>query len=414
MKTIGEGRLCNMLIVTANNYYYQRGGSERVLFDEECVLRQHGHRVLPFSTQDDRNEPAATDTYFVPPRRLGEGTVIQRLASVTAVFHNCRAARSFAALVDSCRPDIVHAHNIYGTLSTALISEAAKRGIPVVMTAHDTKVVCATYRCLDHETVCEACQGKHFYRCAVRSCHPQGRGASMVFAAEAYYNRVLGRYGTVKCVIAPSLFLKTLLVRNGVSADRIQHIPNAVDVNRFTPNGGVGEYVLYAGRLSSEKGILTLLKAINGSGVPLRIVGEGPMRGIAERLASTLRLQNVRFEGYRSGEELGKLFKNAAFVVLPSEWYENAPISALEAFAYAKPVLGSRIGGIPELVRPGETGDLFEPKSVEDLRAKLQRMWSNKTGLLKMGRSARRTVEENYSMDLHYSRLLRLYEQLSS
>lgn len=403
-----------MLIVTANNYYYQRGGAERVLFDEEFVLREHGHVVLPFSTRDDKNRIAPTGSYFVPPRRIEQGTVIQRFAAATAVFHNYRAAHSFAALVDSRRPDIVHVHNIYGTLSTALISEANQRGIPVVMTAHDLKAVCATYRCLDHESVCEACQGKHFYRCAVRACHPQGRGASIVFAAEAYYNRILGRYRMLKCVVAPSLFLRNLLVRNGFAADRIQHIPNAIDVNRFTPNPSVGEYVLYAGRLSPEKGILTLLKAIHGSGIPLRIVGEGPMRGIAEELAVALGLQNVRFEGYRSGEELAALFKNAAFVVLPSEWYENAPISALEAFAYAKPVLGSRIGGIPELVTPGDTGDLFEPNSVEDLRAKLIQLWRDRRGLLRLGRNARRTVEDHFSMDLHYSKLLRLYEQLTS
>jgi glycosyltransferase involved in cell wall biosynthesis len=171
--------------------------------------------------------------------------------------------------------------------------------------------------------------------------------------------------------------------------------------------------VLYAGRLSPEKGILTLLKAIDGSGIPLRIVGEGPVRETAEELAVALGLQNVRFEGYRSGAELEALFKNAAFVVLPSEWYENAPISALEAFAYGKPVLGSRIGGIPELVIPSETGDLFEPKSVEELRAKLEQMWSDRRGLLQLGRNARRIVEEHYSMDVHYDRLLRLYEQFA-
>jgi glycosyltransferase involved in cell wall biosynthesis len=277
------------------------------------------------------------------------------------------------------------------------------------MTAHDTKLICASYLSLNHGAVCEACAGRHFYHCALQRCHSRGLAASFVYTAEAYFNSWLKRYESLRCIITPSRFLKGLLERNGVKT-RIEVIPNGVDTHAVLPKFSTGKYALYAGRLSAEKGVLTLIKAAMGSGVPLRIVGDGPIRSEAERLVDGC--ANIRFEGYRRGKELMEIFRDAAFLVIPSEWYENAPICVLEAYAHGKPVLGANIGGIPELVRPGETGQLFCSGDADELANYLSLMWSSRDKQIDMGRRARQVAESEYSLDLHCDRLEELYKRI--
>ncbi|MGA9584260.1 MAG: glycosyltransferase family 4 protein [Terracidiphilus sp.] len=397
-----------MRIATANNYYYLRGGSERVLLDEERCLRTRGHTVIPFSSRRPENEPAETEKFFVPARRI-DSYGWRKIPDIASVIHNFAAGQSFGRLLDTFHPDLVHAHNIYGTLTTAILVAARSHGIPTVMTAHDTKMICASYLCLDHGHVCEACAGANFYHCALRRCHNRGLAASCVYTAEAYFNSWLKRYDSLHSLITPSRFLKALLEKYGVQT-QIEVIPNGVDTRTIAPRFSTGKYALYAGRLSAEKGILTLIQASKASQVPLRIVGDGPIRREAEKMAGGC--ANIRFEGYLRGAELNALFRDSAFLVTPSEWYENAPMSVLEAFAYGKSVLGANIGGIPELVRPGETGELFSSGDIEELAICMQRMWSSRNELVDLGRNARGVVEKEYSLDLHCDRVERLYEHI--
>ena len=408
----GEDVVVNieMKIVTANNYYYPRGGSERVLFDEERILRGLGNEVVVFSTQHEANLPPPAESYFVPARDLESGSGLGKVKKIAAVFHNHATGQAFGKMLDVQKPDLVHAHNIYGTLTTAVLVEAQRRDIPVVLTAHDAKVVCPTYLCLDHGKVCEACRGSQFYHAALRRCHHQGAIASMIFAAESYFNRWLKRYEIVQQLVAPSLFFRELLIRNGIPGERIAHIANGVDVDRILPKFSAGRYVLYAGRLSREKGVLTLISALRETRVPLRIVGDGPVRREAEELAAGA--DNIVFEGYRVGEELADLFHGASCIVLPSEWYENAPMSILESYAYGKSVVASRMGGLPELIHTGATGELFEAGNIEELRELLVRLWESQSKLVDWGRSARKLVEEKYSLRLHCERLLDLFRKV--
>ena len=398
-----------MRIVTANNYYYPRGGSERVFFDEERCLRARGHKVVPFSSKRPENEPAETEPLFIPAREIDTSSSWGKIRGIAPVIHNSGAGRRFGLLLDTFHPDLVHAHNIYGTLTTAVLVAASRRGIPAIMTAHDTKLICASYLSLNHGRVCEACAGRHFYHCALQRCHHRGLAASCAYAAEAYFNLWLKRYESLRSIIAPSRFLKELLEKHGVET-HIEAIPNGVDTHAIEPVFSTGKYALYAGRLSAEKGILTLIEAARASGVPLRIVGDGPIRPEAEKLAESC--AHIRFEGYHRGEELDSLFRDTAFLVIPSECYENAPMSVLEAYAHGKPVLGAKIGGIPELVRPGETGQLFCSGDANELSNYLRLMWSSGNELVDMGRRARQVVENEYSLDLHCDRLERLYERI--
>jgi glycosyltransferase involved in cell wall biosynthesis len=401
-----------MKIVTANNYYYPRGGSERVLFDEERILRSMGHEIIPFSTRHEANFSSSPESYFVPARDLEGGSMLTKVGKVKAVLHNGATGRAFGRILDAQKPDLVHAHNIYGTLTTSVLVEAQRRGVPAILTTHDAKLVCPTYLCLDHGRICEACEGKHFYRAAVRRCHHQGALASLVFAAESYFNSWLKRYEILQCLITPSRFFQDLFIRNGIPSKRIVHIANGVDLELIKPEFSPGRYMLYAGRLSREKGVFTLIAALRGTKVPLRIVGDGPVRDTAQQLASGA--DNIQFQGHCVGEQLAVLFRGASCIIQPSEWYENAPMSLLEAYAYGKPVVASRIGGLPELVDVGSTGELFDPGNVEQLRELLVGLWSRQDQLAAYGRNARRLVEEKFSLKLHCDRLLDLYRQVTA
>ncbi len=397
-----------MRIVTANNFYYLRGGSERVLLDQECALRSAGHEVLPFSTI-----PLGTKTtsHSVERCDVNQLSMFGKVKAIPGFIHNRVAGRAFGRLLDDHRPDIIHCHNIYGSLTTSILVEAQRRGIPAIMTAHDAKLVCPSYLCLDHGEVCEACQSRRYYHCLLKRCHKSSLVASAIYTAESYFNKWLKRWEILKQVITPSRFLKSLLEKSGYPADWITYLPNAVDVKSFAPAFTPGDYILYAGRLSKEKGVLTLLEALKGTGIPMRIAGDGPVRTDAERFVADHKLPDVRFEGYQSGESLANLFRGAAFLAIPSEWYENAPMTVLEAFAHGKPVLGANIGGVSELVRSGETGVLFEPRNVDQLRSSLKSFWAGKSELEEMGRNARGLVEQQFSLERHCEGLMAIYRR---
>jgi glycosyltransferase involved in cell wall biosynthesis len=243
-------------------------------------------------------------------------------------------------------------------------------------------------------------------------CHKASLAPSLVVTAEAYFNRVLRKYDYVSKFLCPSKFLLGKYIAGGFSRERLVYLPNALDPKAYPAQPGVGDYVLFAGRLSQEKGVVTLLQAMRGSEIPLRVAGTGPLETECTKVAAKEGLSNVDFCGYCQNGKLARLYRNAAFVVVPSEWYENAPMSILEAFAYGKPVLGSRLGGIPELVRDGITGRLFEAGCVEDLRDKLVAVWRNKAEIREMGQAARRRIDDEFSMEKHIDRLLEIYESL--
>jgi glycosyltransferase involved in cell wall biosynthesis len=231
-----------------------------------------------------------------------------------------------------------------------------------------------------------------------------------VYAIEAYYARHTGNYGAISEFLSPSLFIAHLLRQSGIDEKRVVYHPNCVEVDAYAPSYE-GMYVLSVGRLSHEKGLATLLRAVLGTNIPVRIAGTGPMeanlREMAEKDGGA-----IVFEGHCSGEKLAELYRNAAFVVVPSEWYENAPMSILESFAYGKPVVGTRIGGIPELITEGEHGYLADPESPDQLQARIQQLWESGEAQRRMGRNARRLVETKFTQSTRTASLLSIYERV--
>lgn len=237
--------------------------------------------------------------------------------------------------------------------------------------------------------------------------------ASALCAAELFLHKRMRIYDTVKRFIVPSRFYGRKIAEAGIAPSKIVWIPSFTNVDRYSPVYGGDDYFIYVGRVSEEKGLETLLRAVRGFDKgPLLIVGEGPMRQRLERMAATENMRNVRILGPKSGAELIDLIRCARFSVIPSEWYENCPRSCIESFACGTPVIGANIGGIPEMVEDHKTGLLFEPFSADDLRAKIDYLFARNAEAAQMGRAARVKAEREYSPSSHLERLLGVYQEL--
>jgi glycosyltransferase involved in cell wall biosynthesis len=400
-----------MKICHLNNHLYIRGGSERVMFEEVALLRKSGHDVSLFGCRGAGDLERDHADYYPPSVPIEQLAGLDKWRHAYRVVYNPGMGRAFRHFLDKVKPDLVHAHIIYGALTTAVLDTARAVGIPVVLTAHDYKLVCPSYLALDHGRTCTACKGGRFYHCLLKRCHKSSLPASALYTAEAYLTAWGRKYDVVRRIICPSRFMRQMHLDNGFAPERVVYLPNFVATDSIKPSCGEGSYALYTGRLSQEKGVPTLLRAMEGLDIPLRIVGDGPLRGALEEQALRNGLgERVSFAGYRTGDDLAREYRNAAFLVIPSEWYENAPMSILEAFAHGKPVIGADIGGIPELVEPGQTGFLFPPGDVEALRHAMQSLWQSRASWGDLGLAARKRAERDFSPSLHHQRLLEIYK----
>ncbi len=401
-----------MRICYANNYLSPRGGAERVMFEDAALMRKAGHEVSFFGCRGS-DDIEWTHAAFYPPHVVLESiSGIARWRQAGRVVYNPANRRAFKRFLDAVRPDLIHAHNLYGGLTTAVLDAARDAQLPVVLTVHDYKLVCPSYLALDHGKVCTACRGGRFHHCLTRRCHKSSFAASLVYTAEAFLTAWGRKYATVRRFLCPSRFIRDSLLDNGFAPARLIHVPNAIDASGITPSAGDGACALYVGRLSHEKGVRTLLRALEGLDLPLRIAGDGPLRPELEAEVRRRGLRDrVAFAGHLSGEALTREYRNAAFVVLPSEWLENAPMSILEAFAHGKPVVGADIGGIPELVEPEQTGLLFPSGDADALRAAMQALWRDSAARRDLGQAARHRVDSDLSPARHAQALQRVYDE---
>jgi len=400
-----------MHIAIANNYYYLRGGAERVLLEEKKILEAHGHQVSVFAQAHPRNEPSPYSDCFPPFKDWQAARGPAKLAMAASIIYDRRAARCFRRFLETARPDIVHAHNIYGGLTTSILDVAKEKRVPVVMTLHDYKLICPSYLMLKRGAVCEDCKAGRFIRCLLNRCHKESLTASGVYCIESYLNRWRHKYDTVRYFICPSMFSLQKHAEHGIPRERLLHIANFAAAGP-EPRYGDGQYALFVGRLSAEKGIVTLLAAATGLDVPVRFVGDGPLAAELQDFIEDSGMTHVTLEGYKSGFDLEQLYENAAFLVSPSGCYENAPMNILEAYAHGKPVVGSHIGGIAEMVEHGRTGLRFAPGDADELAECMQLLWLDEPLRARMGRAARDKVERQYCPEAHYEQLMELYRNV--
>ncbi|WDZ79453.1 glycosyltransferase family 4 protein (plasmid) [Ensifer adhaerens] len=403
-------------LLAINNYFYRRGGAEAVFFDHMKMFGDIGWDVVPFAMEHEDNEPSPWSDYFVSEIEYGRRTnLLRKVVQAASVIYSREAQRNIDRLIRSARPAIAHAHNVYHHLSPAIFSTLKQAGIPVVMTAHDLKLACPSYKMLRGGTVCEDCRGGHVYNVLRHRCIKGEVTLSAVVLAETLVHRALGLYrNQVDRIVVPSKFYVDKLVEWGWPRERMVHIPNFVDVNDYSDEWTEGDYFVFAGRLAPEKGLGTLIRAAAASRQRLVIAGTGPEEAMLRRLVEQTGA-DVTFAGYLSGQALHRLIGEARALVLPSEWYENAPISVLEAYALGRPVVGAAIGGIPEMIRAGETGMTASPGDADDLARVLTRMAALPSSeRAAMGASGRRWVASEFSAAAYRDRTLDLYASLGA
>ncbi|HWO93362.1 MAG TPA: glycosyltransferase [Dehalococcoidia bacterium] len=409
-----------MRILQVNKFLYPAGGAETVMFQTADLLQRRGHEVFFFGMDDDRNVVAADAGALVSSVNLRERRTKRDLlrpsewGNAARIVRSAEAARKMERYLDVLRPDVVHLHNIYHQLSPSILPPLRRRGIPTVLTLHDYKLVCPNYMLYAQGAVCERCRGHRYYQAFLQSCVKDSRLQSMLCSFEAYVHQALGGYDrNVDRYVAPSRFMSDKMVAFGMDASRIDYLPNFLNVDEFECGQSSEKYFVYAGRVEAVKGVQTLIQAVSeppiSGDVELRIAGDGALRASLEEHCRIAGRHYVRFLGHLSREEVGRLVRGAMFVVLPSEWYENAPMSILEAYAYGKPVIASRMGGIPEMVDEGVTGLLFEPGNAADLRSRIDLLVGDPALAAEMGRQARKVAEAAYGPDDHYARLMDIY-----
>jgi glycosyltransferase involved in cell wall biosynthesis len=401
-------------ILFLNKFYYLKGGSERVFFEEMSILEQHGHKCIPFSRRSPQNEPSEYERYFAPYLALNQGVSIQNIRSAVEIVYSKEVKRALSRLISTIHPDIAHTHNTYGLLTTSVLDELYSRGIPTVMSLHDYKIICPNYQFLKGTEICEDCKTHRYYKAVQNKCVHGNLMYSSIYAFENYFNYLTAKYHKkVAKFIAVSRFIKDKFVEFGFPHEQIVVIPNFINSDQYEAHYQHEKYFLYFGRLSSEKGVQTLLKAfrlVNIGGFKLVIVGDGPLRLELKDEALQSGVDKVEFTGFLSGTDLANKVKRSTCVIVPSEWYENCPMSVLEALAYGKPVIGANIGGIPELIQDGTDGFLFQSGNVDDLAAKLDHVIDlSSREYEQMARNAREKVERCFNADQHYESLLELY-----
>lgn len=408
--------MTQMRLLAINNYFYRRGGAEAVFFDHMAMFRDIGWDVVPFAMRHENNEPSPWSDYFVSEIEYGRPAgPVRKMEQAASILYSFEAKRNMRRLLERAPPSIAHAHNVYHHLSPSIFSTLKAAGVPLVMTAHDLKLACPAYKMLRDGRICEDCKGGHVYNVLRHRCIKDSVALSGLVLVETVLHRALGLYrDKIDRLVVPSRFYLDKLAEWGWPREMMVHIPNFVNVGDYAPEWDEGDYFVFAGRLSSEKGIATLIRAAALGGHRLMLAGTGPQEEELRRLAAATGA-DVTFCGYLSGEALHALIGRSRALVLPSEWYENAPISVLEAYALGRPVIGASIGGIPEMIREGETGMLSASGDAQSLADALAAMAAKGTGgRAAMGRAGRAWVAAEFSAAAYRRRMLDLYGALGA
>lgn len=414
MSLVKDWRPGHPTLLSINNYYYRRGGADVVFLEQNRMFQEIDWNVVPFSMEHPDNLESAWSEYFVSEIEFGRlYSIGQKLVNAQKVVYSFEARSKLSKLIADTAPNIAHMHNIYHHISPSILGLLYSNNIPAVMTLHDLKLICPAYKMLTHDGVCERCKPSKIHNVITHRCIKNSLSLSSLIFAESLVHRILRSYEKgISRFIVPSRFYLEKMVEWGLQRERFSYIPNFVNCDLFEPAYAPGKEFVYFGRLSSEKGLRTLVEAAAAARVSLSVVGAGPDERALKSLASELHA-DVKFHGYQTGDELLNLIRVARAVVLPSEWYENAPLSVMESYALGKPVIGANIGGIPELIRNGETGEIFESGSVEDLTGLLRRFMNAPDEELEtMGRKGRAWMETEFTAGKYMERLLRLYQEI--
>lgn len=375
-------------------------------------LERRGHRVFWFGMQHAENGVHGQDVELVRARDY-RAAGLGRFRDAASLLYSFEARVRFGRLLDRARPHVVHVHNLYHQLTPSVLDAARDRGVPVVMTLHDYKLVCPRYDMLRRGRPCDTCVEEGPAACLRYRCGGSW-AESLLLTAEAALHRLRGSYAPVRRFLVPSRFLLGVLQRGGWEETKLRHLPNFASAAAPEPERPHADRFLYAGRLAAEKGIGTLLQAVGALGRGTLVVcGGGPLEAEV-RQAAAAAPGRIVLRGHLPAADLWREMTAACFTVLPSECFENAPLALLESMALGRAVLASRIGGIPELVAPGETGVLVPAWDAAAWRAALERALADPEGMRRMGDAARRAALDRFGLARHVDAVESVYTEVAA
>ena len=402
-----------MKILQINNCHFRRGGADIAYLNTGELLKFQGHEVLHFSQANTNNEEADTEAYFINRINYFKNSFFGNAISIPRLFYSTEAKNKISHLIIDFKPDIahIHLHKLY--ITSSILPILKKHNIPIVITLHDYGMLCPHNLMLDGKmNICKKCVRGTALNCIINKCNRNNiiyscfSSFEYIFQAkfypfEKYFNKI----------IAVSKFGQKLHQESGIFRRKIDHIYNFYPNIELLGNNYPGEYFLYFGRLSKEKGIKTLINAWikKERKSILKIVGTGEM--YEELIYITTKHPNIEITGYKSGDDLKLLIKKAFFIIVPSEWYENNPLTIIEAYANGKPVIGANVGGIPEIIVNNKTGFLFTMKDVNELSNIIEHAENlSPESYKQMSFDARTFANNNFSSQNHYTKLIELYK----
>ncbi|MFH1412853.1 MAG: glycosyltransferase family 4 protein [bacterium] len=398
-----------MKVLQVNKFNYLRGGADKYFLDLSEMLEKHGVEVAKFCMRDSNNLLSKFEDYFVSKIDFNSF----RFKYLFRIIYNFKAAKKFKRLLEDFKPDIIHIHNIYHQISPSILPVAKKKNIPVVMHVHDYKLVCPNYKMFARDKICEQCKGGKYYKCLRTKCFKNSLFKSLLASIEMYlHHKVWNIYHkNINLYIAPTEFVKNKLIEWGVDENKIKILHHYIDVNEFKPDYEPGDYFVYFGRLSKEKGVDKLVQVMPEiKDIKLKIIGSGPEHKAIQNKIDALNLKGkVEIMGPKHNNELKEIIRKSYAVIAPSQWYEVFGLVNLEAAALGKLVIASKIGGIPEVVKDKQTGLLFQHDSSEDLIEKINWALNNPEKVKKMGYQAREFVEQKFKPARHLQDILGVY-----
>lgn len=402
-----------MKVLLVNKFHYRKGGSETYYFTLAEALKARGHEVIFFAMKDEKNLPCEQEEYFVSNASVNGG-IKSKLNMLLHMTYSKEAYTKMKKLLQAEQPDLVILNLVHKQITLSIIDAIKEHNpkLPIFWTMHDLIAVCPSYLMRDGGgNVCEKCLGGDYSHCVKNKCIKGSTLMSILSKHEAEYIRKRKWYDQVDLFISPSDFHRNMLLKGKFTKSPIVTMRNPLPLGtEFELNVENQGYILYFGRLSSEKGVKTLIEAAKMCGCHLVILGTGPQE--EELKACSEGFSNIEFKGFQTGEALRNYVKNSKCVVMPSACYENGPYSAMEAMALGKPLIVSNMGGLPELVENGVNGYIFNGTAA-DLAAgicKLQNLPEEE--YRKMAQSSLKKAEEMFSPEAYVEQMESCYRRV--
>ncbi len=402
-----------MKILLINSKHYRRGGADVVYLNTGQLLEKFGNKVIYFSQKSKNNYLNSYEDYFIDEIDYFNGSFFKKITKIFRFFYSFEAKRKITNLILSEKPDIAHIHLYRNALTPVILGVLRKYNIPIVITLHDYNLLCPHYLFLNGKNqICEKCLNGRYINCIIYKCNRNNLIFSIITYFEYKYHKLFYSFNKYyDKIITVSYFAFNKHINTFINKTKLIHLYNFIpNLDDITPTFEKGSYFLFFGRLTKEKGIITLINSwlLKDRKSSLFIVGGGELEYKIKNLIKNT--NNISFLGFKEGTELETLIKNSCFSIIPSEWYENNPLSVLESYSHGKPVIGSIIGGIPELIVHGKTGYLFEMKNEQSLSEIIEEAeMMNKEEYVILSKNARKFAEKYFHPQKHYDELIKIY-----